>query len=50
MWLYLDSELGKPCETVSEAFIATIHLNGEHINSFTRESLTAIMKSGKKSK
>jgi predicted SAM-dependent methyltransferase len=42
--LYMDSELKKPYDNIDEAFIATIHLNGEHLNSFTRASLIAMMK------
>lgn len=42
--LFIDSELGRPFETDDEAFAAILYLNGNHLNAFTTESLTAILK------
>jgi SAM-dependent methyltransferase len=42
--LYLDSELKKPYDTDDEAFSAILYLNGNHLNAFTTESLTSILR------
>ena len=42
--IYMDSELKKPFETDDEAFAGILYLNGNHVNAFTTESLTAIMR------
>jgi SAM-dependent methyltransferase len=42
--IYMDSELKQPFETDDEALAGILYLNGNHLNCFTTESLTAIMK------
>jgi SAM-dependent methyltransferase len=42
--LYMDSELKRPFETDDEALAAILYLNGNHLNCFTTESLTAILR------
>ena len=41
--LWKDSELKKPLETVDEALFGILYLNGEHLNSFTKVTLTKIL-------
>jgi SAM-dependent methyltransferase len=41
--LWYDSELKKPFETIDEAFVAILYLNGEHLNAFTKVILTKMM-------
>lgn len=42
--LYLESELKVPFETDDEGMAGILYLNGHHLNCFTTESLTAIMR------